>query len=49
MPIILQKYVKGIEYNVIGLGDGKGNRIARPCRYVSGTSPTKARPGAGSQ
>ena len=28
LPIILQKYVKGIEYNVIGLGDGKGNRIA---------------------
>jgi carbamoyl-phosphate synthase large subunit len=27
-PIILQEYVKGIEYNVIGLGDGKGNRIA---------------------
>jgi carbamoyl-phosphate synthase large subunit len=28
LPIILQQYVKGIEYNVIGLGDGKGNRIA---------------------
>ncbi len=28
LPIILQKYVKGIEYNVIGLGNGKGNRIA---------------------
>ncbi len=28
LPIILQEYVKGIEYNVIGLGDGKGNRIA---------------------
>lgn len=28
LPIILQDYVKGIEYNVIGLGDGKGNRIA---------------------
>lgn len=28
VPIILQEYVKGIEYNVIGLGDGKGNRIA---------------------
>lgn len=28
LPIILQKYVKGIEYNVIGLGDGHGNRIA---------------------
>jgi carbamoyl-phosphate synthase large subunit len=28
LPIILQKYVKGIEYNVIGLGDGKGKRVA---------------------
>ena len=28
LPIILQEYVKGIEYNVIGLGDGNGNRIA---------------------
>jgi carbamoyl-phosphate synthase large subunit len=28
LPIILQKYVKGVEYNVIGLGDGEGNRIA---------------------
>jgi carbamoyl-phosphate synthase large subunit len=28
LPIILQEYVKGIEYNVIGLGDGKGRRIA---------------------
>lgn len=28
LPIILQEYVKGTEYNVIGLGDGKGNRIA---------------------
>jgi carbamoyl-phosphate synthase large subunit len=28
LPIILQQYIKGIEYNVIGLGDGKGNRIA---------------------
>jgi carbamoyl-phosphate synthase large subunit len=28
LPIILQKYVKGVEYNVIGLGDGSGNRIA---------------------
>lgn len=28
LPVILQEYVKGIEYNVIGLGDGKGNRIA---------------------
>ena len=27
-PVILQKFVKGIEYNVIGLGDGKGNMIA---------------------
>lgn len=28
LPIILQKFVKGIEYNVIGLGDGKGHRVA---------------------
>jgi carbamoyl-phosphate synthase large subunit len=28
LPIILQKFVKGTEYNVIGLGDGKGNRVA---------------------
>lgn len=28
LPVILQQYVKGIEYNVIGLGDGQGNRIA---------------------
>lgn len=28
LPIILQKFVKGTEYNVIGLGDGKGRRIA---------------------
>ncbi len=28
LPIILQKFVKGTEYNVIGLGDGQGNLIA---------------------
>ncbi|HEY9114081.1 MAG TPA: ATP-grasp domain-containing protein [Bacteroidales bacterium] len=28
LPIILQEYVKGVEYDIIGLGDGKGNRIA---------------------
>ena len=28
LPIILQKFVRGTEYNVIGLGDGHGNRIA---------------------
>ena len=28
LPIILQEYVKGIEYNVIGLGDGKGKLVA---------------------
>jgi carbamoyl-phosphate synthase large subunit len=28
LPIIIQQYVKGTEYNVIGLGDGKGNTIA---------------------
>ncbi len=27
-PVILQEYVKGTEFNVIGLGDGKGNTIA---------------------
>ncbi len=27
-PIIIQEFVKGTEYNVIGLGDGKGNTIA---------------------
>ncbi len=28
LPVILQKFVKGAEYNVIGLGDGHGKRIA---------------------
>ncbi len=28
LPIIVQKFVKGDEYNVTGLGDGKGNTIA---------------------
>lgn len=28
LPIIIQEYVKGTEYNVIGLGDGNGNTIA---------------------
>lgn len=28
LPIILQEFVKGTEYNVIGLGDGEGNTIA---------------------
>jgi carbamoyl-phosphate synthase large subunit len=28
LPIILQKFVKGTEVNVIALGDGKGNTIA---------------------
>ncbi len=28
LPVILQKFAKGIEYNVIGLGDGNGNTIA---------------------
>lgn len=28
LPIILQKYIKGTEVNVIALGDGKGNTIA---------------------
>ena len=28
LPIVLQEYVHGTEYNVTGLGDGKGNTIA---------------------
>lgn len=28
LPIILQKFVDGTEYNIIGLGDGKGNTIS---------------------
>ncbi len=28
VPIIIQQYVKGTEYNATGLGDGKGNTIA---------------------
>ena len=28
LPIIVQKFVKGDEYNVTGLGDGEGNTIA---------------------
>lgn len=28
LPVIIQKFVKGTEYNVIGLGDGKGNMVA---------------------
>ena len=28
LPIIIQQYVKGTEYNATGLGDGKGNTIA---------------------
>ena len=28
LPVILQKFVKGTEYNVIGLGDGSGSLIA---------------------
>jgi carbamoyl-phosphate synthase large subunit len=27
-PVILQEYIKGTEFNVIGLGDGKGNTVA---------------------
>lgn len=43
LPIILQEYVKGIEYNVIGLGDGKGNRIsAVPIRKQYITDKGKA-------
>lgn len=28
LPIIIQQFIKGNEYNVTGLGDGKGNMIA---------------------
>jgi len=28
LPIIIQQYIKGTEYNATGLGDGKGNTIA---------------------
>lgn len=28
MPIIIQEFIKGTEFNVTGLGDGKGNTIA---------------------
>lgn len=28
LPVVIQKYVHGTEYNVIGLGDGLGNTIA---------------------
>lgn len=28
LPVVLQRYVHGTEYNVTGLGDGKGNTIA---------------------
>jgi carbamoyl-phosphate synthase large subunit len=27
-PVIIQEFIQGIEYNVTGLGDGKGNTIA---------------------
>ncbi len=28
LPVIVQQFIKGAEYNVTGLGDGKGNMIA---------------------
>jgi len=28
LPIVIQEFIKGTEYNVIGLGDGKGNTVA---------------------
>jgi carbamoyl-phosphate synthase large subunit len=28
LPVIIQEYIRGTEYNVTGLGDGKGNTIA---------------------
>lgn len=27
-PVVIQKFVEGNEYNVIGLGDGNGNTLA---------------------
>lgn len=27
-PVVIQKYIKGIELNVIGLGDGEGNTVS---------------------
>jgi carbamoyl-phosphate synthase large subunit len=28
LPIIIQEFIKGTEYNVVGLGDGNGNTVA---------------------
>jgi len=28
LPIVIQEFIKGTEYNVTGLGDGKGNTVA---------------------
>jgi len=28
LPVVIQKFIQGTEYNVIGLGDGKGNLLA---------------------
>jgi carbamoyl-phosphate synthase large subunit len=43
LPVIAQQYVKGIEINVAGLGDGKGNLIsAVPMRKLYITDKGKA-------
>jgi carbamoyl-phosphate synthase large subunit len=43
MPVILQEYIHGTEYNVTGLGDGKGNTIAAvPMRKLYITDKGKA-------
>ncbi|MGE5318411.1 MAG: ATP-grasp domain-containing protein, partial [Chloroflexota bacterium] len=43
LPIVIQKFVQGTEYNVIGLGDGHGNLIsAVPMRKQFITDKGKA-------
>ena len=43
MPIIIQEFIKGIEVNVVALGDGKGNTIgAVPMRKQYITDKGKA-------
>jgi carbamoyl-phosphate synthase large subunit len=43
LPIIIQQYIKGTEYNATGLGDGKGNTIsAVPMRKQYITDKGKA-------
>lgn len=43
MPVVIQKFVQGTEYNVIGLGDGEGNLLsAVPMRKQFITDKGKA-------